>query len=144
MFCKQHPNHVDPDSQAALSSVITAPAPLRAAIDELVRFKLIKEEGRELLAHRVVQEAMNYHSIEELQESFDSASALIYEAFPKQKHGDYLKLEQWGACRLYAPHATQLSLRFATHRQTGAINTLKGLSFCQVPIFKTTDLLTLI
>jgi hypothetical protein len=51
-FCKQPQSLVDPKSQAALSSVIRAPAALTAAIEELVRFRLIKQEGRELWAHR--------------------------------------------------------------------------------------------
>jgi hypothetical protein len=84
-FCKQITQRMeDADSNTALSSVITPPPLLRKAIDELVNFKLIKQEGRELWAHRVVQEAMNYHSSEDLQEYFDAAVALVYEAFPSR------------------------------------------------------------
>jgi hypothetical protein len=112
-FCKQITQHMeDADSNTALSSVITPPPLLRKAIDELVNFKPIKQEGRELWAHRVVQEAMNYHSSEDLQEYFDAAVALVYEAFPKQVRGDYLS-DQWGACEAYIPHGTHLSFQFA-------------------------------
>jgi hypothetical protein len=55
-FCKQHTNHVDPASHAALSSVILPPPALQAAIAELAEMRLIKQERRELWAHRVVQE----------------------------------------------------------------------------------------
>jgi hypothetical protein len=121
-FCKQHPNLVD-EKAHALSSVITTPPLLRAAIDELVDFKLITEEGRELRAHRVVQEAMNYLSYRDLQAYFDSASSLVYEAFPKQVAGDYLST-QWSACQTYISHGAHLSLQFSTYRR--ASSKLKG------------------
>jgi galactokinase len=96
------------------------------AIDELVSFKLIKLEGRELRAHRVVQEAMNYHSSQDLQDYFDCATALVYEAFPKQVHGDYLS-GQWGACETYIPHGAHLSSQFTNlNRALGAESKLKG------------------
>ena len=56
-FCKQNPEKVDLNSQMTLSSVIKAPPALQDAIAGLVKFKLIKEQGRELWVHRVVQEA---------------------------------------------------------------------------------------
>jgi len=68
----------------------------------------------------MVQEAMNYHSTQELQDSFDSASALVYEAFPKQKHGDYMSKE-WGACQSYISHGAHLSNQFATLHRTGDV-----------------------
>ncbi|KAN0114720.1 hypothetical protein V8E51_004264 [Hyaloscypha variabilis] len=128
-FCKQVTTHTDEsNTQAALSSVITAPPLLRKAIDELVSFKLIKQEGRELWAHRVVQEAMNYHSAEDLQDCFDSAVALVYEAFPKQVHGDNLS-GQWGTCETYIPHGTHLSFQFANlNKSMSAASKLKGNS----------------
>jgi hypothetical protein len=126
-FCKQHPDHVNETSQVTLSNVIRAPLQLQVAIDELIRFKLIKREGRDIYAHRVVQEAMNYHSFGELQEYFNSASALVYEAFPKQMNGDYLTKEERGACMSYISHAAHLSLQFSRyHRREEAAETLKG------------------
>jgi hypothetical protein len=113
-FCKQNSSREDTTAHGAqaLSSIINTPAPLRAALDELVSFKLIKREGRELITHRVVQEAMNYHTSADLQEFFDSAVALVYEAFPKQVHGDY-RTGQWDACETYIMHGANLSYRFS-------------------------------
>jgi hypothetical protein len=98
---------VDDKSQAALSSIVKPSAALRAAIDELLNFQLIRQEGRELWVHRVVQEAMNYHSLEELQESFDSTSRLVYEAFPKQMHDNFI--QDRSACQSYISHGAHLS-----------------------------------
>lgn len=110
-FAKQHPWDLDPDSQSTLSDVITVPPALQGTIDELVDFKLITREGRELWAHRVVQEAMIYHSFNKLQEYFNSATALVYEAFPKQIHGDYFS-SQWGDCQSYISHGADISVKF--------------------------------
>jgi hypothetical protein len=110
-FCKQPDNLVDEKSQAALSSVVNPPPALRAAIDELLKFQLIRQEGREIWVHRVVQEAMNYHSFDEFQESFDSASRLVYEAFPKQKHDDFI--QDRSACLNYISHGAHLSLLYS-------------------------------
>jgi len=90
-----------------LSSVITVPPQLRATIDELVKFALVKVEGRELQAY------------------FDSASALMYEAFPKQVQGDYLS-NQTGACQTYIHHGAHLSLQFANLHKAGTTDTLMG------------------
>jgi hypothetical protein len=126
-FCKQNTNEKDEqDSETALARVISTPPLLRAALDQLVTYKLIKEEGRELWAHRVVQEAMNYHSAEDLQDSFDAAVALVYEAFPKQVHGDYLS-GQWGRCETYISHGIHLNLQFAKYNKSASEDSaLKG------------------
>jgi hypothetical protein len=68
---------------------------------------------------------MNYHSYQDLQESFDSASALVYEAFPKQVNGDYLS-SQWGACQSYISHGDHLCRQFASIHRPGVKDTLKG------------------
>jgi hypothetical protein len=125
-FCKQQPDHVDATSQATLSHVVRPPQQLQAAIDELLRYMLIGREGRDIWAHRVVQEALNYHSFSELQEYFDSATALVYEAFPKQMHGDYLTIDQRGACLSYISHASHLSLQYSWYHRTGVKGILKG------------------
>jgi hypothetical protein len=106
-FCKQPSSLVDDASQAALSSVVNPSAALRAAIEELLRFGLIRQEGRDLWVHRVVQEAMNYYSNEELQESFDCVSRLVYEAFPKQMHDNFI--QDRSACHSYISHGVHLS-----------------------------------
>ena len=118
-FCKQHPDNADPDTESALSSVITAPRPLLEAIQELLDYRLITQEGRELWAHRVVQEAMIYEAKSDLQECFNSASALVYEAFPKQLHGDYFSSDTRAACQAYISHGAHLSRQFATYRSDG-------------------------
>lgn len=132
-FCKQRSGSEDINAYGAqaLSSVINTPAPLQAALDELISFKLIKREGSELLTHRVVQEAMNYHTSTDLQEFFDSAVALVYEAFPKQVHGDY-RMQQWGACETYITHGANLSYKFSIFNRGGSGNaTLKGQALFQ-------------
>jgi hypothetical protein len=122
---KQHPDHVDPDAQSSLSSVIAPSAAFAAAIEELLQFNLITRGGRELRAHRVVQEAMNYHSDEDLQSSFDSVSSLLYEAFPKPVFGGWLS-DQWGACQSYVSHGAHLGLLFVRFYDPGDTDTLVG------------------
>ena len=126
-FCKQNANEMDEqNSEAALASVISAPPLLRAALDQLVAYKLIKKKGRELWAHRVVQEAMNYHSSKDLQDSFDAAAALVYEAFPKQVHGDYLS-GQWARCETYVSHGIHLNFQFVNlNKSSSDDSALKG------------------
>lgn len=90
-----------------------------------MRFKLIKQQSRELWAHRVVQEAVNYHSAEDLQGYFDSATALVFEAFPKQTRGEYLSNQQ-GACQAYISHGAHLSFQFAKLHGPEAAGRLMG------------------
>jgi len=124
-FCKQNPGLLDDKSQATLSSIITPPPALRNAIEELLKKSLIKREGRILTVHRVVQEAMNYHSLQDLQASLDSAVALVYEAFPKQVHGFPLH-KYWGMCQAYIPHGAHLSARFYDYTHPPTITPLTG------------------
>src|SRR4051794_39375171 len=70
-FCQQNPG-AEHGAQTALSNIVRIPPLLRSALDELILFKLVKQEGRELFTHREVQEAMNYHSAQDLQDFFDS------------------------------------------------------------------------
>lgn len=128
-FCKQ--NSDDAKDSQALASVISAPQKLEDTIKELESYKLIVKEGRMLFIHRVVQEAMNYDSSTELQECFDSASAVVYEAFPKQVNGDYLA-SQWATCEQYISHGAQLGRLFARFR-SGFRTTLQGCVFLKPP-----------
>ncbi len=123
-FCAQQPG--DLDKQAKLSSVVSIPKALEDAIEELFKFGLIKRESRTLMAHRVVQEAMNYHTANDLQDYFNSATALVYEAFPKQISGDYLTSKQWGACDAYIYHGSHLALNFSTLHYPDKDETLIG------------------
>lgn len=102
---------MDDKSQAALSSIITPPPALRLALEELLKFQLIRQEGRYLWVHRVVQEAMNYHSFGEFQESFDSAARLVNEAFPKQTQDDFV--QDRAACQSFISHGAHLSLLYS-------------------------------
>jgi hypothetical protein len=63
-------------STFSLAKAISSPA-LDSAVAELQQKKLIRKENRVISVHRVVQEAMNYHSIEDLQASFDAAVAIV-------------------------------------------------------------------
>lgn len=104
--------------------MISVPEQLLKATDELVSYKLIDKKGRELFAHRVVQEAMIDKNTPEVQEYFDSASSLVYEAFPKQVDGNYLA-SQWEFCEAYISHSAQLSRHFGRFRCSTA-RKLKG------------------
>lgn len=69
---------------------------------------------------------MNFHSAEELQEYFEAAIALVYEAFPKQRNGGTLA-DKWGACAAYISHAAHLSYQFANNNKSNvAIQLLRG------------------
>ncbi|MCJ1400647.1 hypothetical protein MMC11_003855 [Xylographa trunciseda] len=124
-WCKQNSSLVDDKLNATLSSIITPPPALRNALKELFDSSLIKQEGRVLTIHRVVQEAMNYHSIEDLQASFDSAVQLVEEAFPKQVHG-YPLHKYWGMCQSYIPHGAHLSAKFSDYTRPPVDSTLEG------------------
>lgn len=125
-FCKQPSNLVDPSSHATLSSVITAPPLLEDAINELIKASLIRKEGRVIWCHRVVQEAMNYHSNKELQEYFDAASALVFEAFPKQFFGKYFSTKERGECAEYISHGSHISFMFYKLHRPGGSQALTG------------------
>lgn len=65
--------------EAALTSIVNITPALSAALDELRTANLIQWDHRIISVHRVVQEAMNYHSIEDLQASFDAAVRIVNE-----------------------------------------------------------------
>lgn len=65
------------DSQSALTTMIKPSPKLEAAILELLEKGLIRKANGAISLHRVIQEAMNYHSIEALQASFDAAVQLV-------------------------------------------------------------------
>ncbi|CAM6001909.1 unnamed protein product, partial [Sphagnum balticum] len=68
---------------------------------------------------------MNYQNAEDLQSSFDSACALVYEAFPKQISGDWMS-DQFGTCGLYISHGARLSRHFKNYHIPGQKNSLSG------------------
>jgi hypothetical protein len=65
--------------EAALTSIINPTPALSAALDELKKANLIRWDHRSIAVHRVVQEAMNYHTLQDLQNSFNSAVHLVFE-----------------------------------------------------------------
>lgn len=60
-------------------SIVNITPALSAALVELRTANLIRWDHRIISVHRVVQEAMNYHSLSDLQESFNSAVHIVNE-----------------------------------------------------------------
>jgi hypothetical protein len=113
-FCKLDPIYVDSKDRAPLSSVVTPSPALETTINELLAKELIRRDRHVLSIHRVVQEAVSYHDVEDLQESFDVASRLVYEQFPKQIMGESLN-KQWNVCQEYIPHGVYLSKKYSDY-----------------------------
>jgi hypothetical protein len=78
-------------------------------------------------AFSVVQEAIAHHSLQELEDIFDSACALLYEAFPKKVNGDYLS-DEWSKCQTYITHGAHLASQFSILQRAGrpGTYTLRG------------------
>lgn len=87
--------------------------------------ELITIDGRVISVHRVAQEAMNYHSLEDLQESFDAAVRIVAEAFPRRKHGISL-FQQWPICQLYIHDAVHLVGKYSEYTRPPAVPRLKA------------------
>jgi hypothetical protein len=119
-FCKLDPIYVDSKDRAPLSSVVTPSPALEKTIDELLAKTLIRRDRHVLSIHRVVQEAVSYHDVEDLQESFDVASRLVYEQFPKQIMGESL-YKQWNVCQEYIPHGVYLSKKYSDYVPSGKL-----------------------
>jgi hypothetical protein len=112
-FCK---HSMSDESQSILSSAVDPSSAMEAALEELQKANLITRNGRDLVVHRVIQEAMNFHGIHDLQESFDAASQLVYEAFPKQDSSRPL-FDVWPRCQMYVQHAVNLAKLYTAFRQ---------------------------
>ena len=117
-FCKQDPCHIDDRHQASLFSVATTSPGFDHAVEDLLEKELIKQDGRILSIHRVVQEATSYHDLKDLQGSFDSASQLVYEAFPKQYMNQSL-YNEWNTCQDYVAHGVYLRKRYSEYARSG-------------------------
>jgi hypothetical protein len=132
-FCKLDPTHVDSKDRAALFSVVIPSPAFEKAIDELLAKELIRRDRNVLSIHRVVQEAVNYHDVEDLQESFDVASRLVYEQFPRQITSESL-YKQWNVCQEYIPHGVYLSKKYSDYVPSGKLKAheyfVKLLSNC--------------
>jgi hypothetical protein len=112
-FCKRG---VSDESQSMIATTVDPSPAMEAALEELEKANLIYRNGRDLVIHRVIQEAMNFHGIKDLQESFDAASQLVYEAFPSQDQGRPL-FDVWPKCQMYVQHAVNLAKLYTAFRQ---------------------------
>ena len=106
---------VNVDGPQGVSSGFVDPTPeLRNALDELASREILKQDGRILAVHRVIRDAINHHSKDDLQDSFNSAVSLVYEAFPKRTHENSLH-QDWAACEMLISHATWISEKFSEY-----------------------------
>ena len=122
-WCKQENVRPGEKQIATLYDLITPAPAFEAAIRELVDKKLIKQTGPRLYSiHRVVQEAMNWKSIDELQASFETAARLVCEQFPTRRKDDSL-FNRWTTCQDYIQHGVQLSKKFDDYANS---SNLKG------------------
>jgi hypothetical protein len=122
-FCRTDTVHLDENDQASLFSIMSPAEPFEEAMNQLVDRKLVKQEGRFYSVHRVVQEAVNYHDADDLQNSFVQAARLIYEQFPKQTISTLYK--EWKVCQDYIPHGVYISKKFSEHVRSGALKSTK-------------------
>ncbi|KAL2064599.1 hypothetical protein VTL71DRAFT_3736 [Oculimacula yallundae] len=121
-FCKQNAANIDENNIASLYSLITPSPDFNAAIEDLLKRRLITRDGRYLKIHRVVQEATNFFSFEALQQSFDTATRLVYQQFPIRETNQSL-YRQWNMCREYISHGVQLRIGYDKY---GRLKTLKA------------------
>jgi hypothetical protein len=132
-YCKQDPSNVDSKDRASLFSVITPSPAFEKAIDELLAKELIRKDRHVLSIHRVVQEAVSYHDVDDLQESFDIASRLVYEQFPMQIMSESL-YKEWNVCQECIPHGVYLSKKYSDYAPSGKLKAhdyfVKLLSNC--------------
>ena len=119
-YCKQDSTNVDSKDRAPLFNVVTPSPAFEKAIDELLAKELIRKDRHILSIHRVVQEAVNYHDVDDLQESFDIASRLVYEQFPKQVMSESL-YKEFNVCQEYIPHGVFLSKKYSDYARFGKL-----------------------
>lgn len=123
-YCKQDPRqdptYVEGKARASLFGVATPSPAFEKTIDELFGKELIRKDRHILSIHRVVQEAVSYHNVDDLQESFDIASRLVYEQFPKQVMSESL-YKEWNVCQEYIPHGVHLSKKYSDYARSGKL-----------------------
>lgn len=130
-FCKQDKSNHTASSRAALASVATPSPEFEQAITQLLNRELIKQDSRVLSIHRVVQEAINFQGVDDVQKSFDLASRLINEQFPT------LRLNQssfgkWTICQEYIPHGVFLARKYEEYLRSGILKS--STEFIQLSI----------
>ena len=119
-YCKLDSAYVDSKGRASIFGVLTPSPEFERVIGELLEKELIKKDRITLSIHRVVQEAVNYHDVDDLQESFDIASRLVYQQFPKQDLGESF-YKVWNVCQDYIPHAVYLSKKYSDYAPSGML-----------------------
>jgi hypothetical protein len=106
-FCKRDTKH-----KTASRNLSTPGSAFEKAIQQLVDMELIMQLGPELYAiHRIVQEALNFHDVDELQDRFEIASRLVFEQFPQRRMDESL-YDRWNVCQRYIHHGVHLSKKF--------------------------------
>lgn len=117
-FCRKDVG--DSNSRTSFVNIIKPSAELERVVQELLDRSLINQDNQILSIHREVQEAVNYHDQEDLQNSFEAASRLVFEQFPKREKDESL-YTRWSKCAEYIAHVIYLSKRY-----TDYVRVLKG------------------
>ncbi|KAH6690247.1 hypothetical protein BKA61DRAFT_287339 [Leptodontidium sp. MPI-SDFR-AT-0119] len=112
-FCK-------PGSSQLLHGGVTISPGLDKAIRELQEKKLIKYNNQVMLIHRVAQEAVNFQSVEDLQETFDAATKLVADQFPKRLIIDTM-YQDWPKCSQYISHVVSLCKQYSEYSKSGVL-----------------------
>ncbi len=90
------------DLSAGLQIIATDPIKLNEAIEELLKFSLVRRDSnaRTLTVHRLVQTALREEMEEEAQRQWAERSVrAVNRAFPE------VEFSTWSLCQLYLPHA---------------------------------------
>lgn len=117
----------------ALDAVILSSPELQSAIDELIEQGMVSGTRRNLTIHREVQEAVNYQGAVDLEDSFDAAAYLLYDAFPQQGNGPPLTDEKV-ICRRWIQHAIALATRYKQYsiEKSASDDPLKGIASSEI------------
>jgi hypothetical protein len=119
-FCKQDQVDTHDPNRLSLGSTLTPSPAFDNAIDELLCRELIMQNNRVYSIHPFVQEAINHYDEDHLQDSFNIASRLTFEVFPKLVKNMPL-FKHWATCQTYIPHGVFLSRQFASHARSGTL-----------------------
>jgi hypothetical protein len=112
--------YVDENNRASLFSIVTPSRELEEAIEELLSKQLIRKDRQNMSIHRVVQEAVSYQDVDDLQESFNIASRLVHEQFPKQLARESL-YPKWNTCQEFIPHGVFLCNKYSSYNVSGKL-----------------------
>lgn len=107
-FCKQEPGQ---------TTALEMSPKMSEAIEELKKAQLIRQDGRTFVIHRVIQEAMNFTDMEDLQTLFAATVELLHEAFPLQLRGRPL-VDVWPRCSMFVQHVIHITKAFSIHQRS--------------------------